>query len=106
MFIAYSQFPETIDRDERGKEAFQGVIDKGLLVGCENTREEQEYVQRVIETALQAVTGMPYCAYVDSLGLRLTVAAIGQSGLDHLVHHVARGWTDIEMSALTSGFSG
>lgn len=110
ILIALTSFAAEVRQHRRAKEIFDAVIDKQTPV-AKNPETLRELLQEKIEEARRRRTntpdpGKPLIQVQDSLGMRLAEAAITQEGILELVQRETKGWANIAVHALTSGYSG
>lgn len=109
-FIAYTRNSIRAALVADFKDVFHGVIEKGRLDPLSSS-ERVAYVRDTVRSALRrqrAAVADPLSGVriVDSLGMRLLRAALGDDVLAELIEKEAREWSELSVEGLSSGHSG
>ncbi|HLG17435.1 MAG TPA: aminoglycoside phosphotransferase family protein [Blastocatellia bacterium] len=104
-WIAYTSYNELVESND-WKNLFQGVLNKQEWSKRE---QDEDYVRRVVESSLRKSRGIgdhTTFNHEDSAGMRSVFANYSKEALEQLTATECQGWKEVNMSALSSGYSG
>jgi hypothetical protein len=106
-WIAYTSFTEIVALDE-ARALFHGILNKQELSQYRHPDKQSAFVERVVRRALAKRNGEKGVKYLveDSLGMRTFFATFPDLVLDELAAIVCLEWEDVEIRALSAGYSG
>jgi hypothetical protein len=109
VLLAYTRWGLRAMHEPAYREAFDGLIEKGDLDPLPRA-ERIAYVRRIVQSAIGAragrLSGDVQYELVDSLGMRIFIAAFNKAAVAEIIQNEAADWKDVSLSALTTGHSG